>query len=100
MAEIVLLAGAERDSLDLYFILHERSATRAERFSAAVDTALGDSTDFPMIGRPFFGSFRRKLVPGFYDYGIFYSLDAGRVMVHAIMDLRQNPAAILRRLMC
>lgn len=33
-----------------------------------------------------------------FNYGVFYSVEGQRVMVHAILDLRQDPVAIRRRL--
>lgn len=98
MAEVVLLHGAEQDLLELYLVLFEQSETRAEQFSRNVDRALAVLAQFPEIGRIFEGQFHRKLVPRFYEYGVFYSVEGSRVMVQAVLDLRQDPEQIRRRL--
>lgn len=98
MAEVTLLRGAEQDAMEIYFDLFERNPDRAEQFSASVDEAMADLAAFPEIGRPIGDRFRRKLVPNFYDYGVFYALDHSLVMIHAILNLRQDPDQIQRRL--
>ena len=98
MAEVVLLSGAEDDALSIYFELFDKSEERAERFSSAVDRSLSDLAQFPEIGMKFEAPFRRKLVPGFYEFGVFYTVEGTRIMVHAILNLRQDPRAIRRRL--
>lgn len=42
--------------------------------------------------------FRRKLVSGHYQFGVFYILESKRLIVHAIIDLRKDPEQILKRL--
>jgi hypothetical protein len=41
--------------------------------------------------------YRRLLIPK-YPFGIFYVVETGRFVIHAIMDLRQDPKSIERRL--
>ena len=98
MAEVILLEGAEKDSLAIYFALFEQDPSKAELFSSAFDRAISDIEQFPEIGKIFSGSFRRKLVPRFYEFGVFYVLEDSRTMVHAVLDLRQEPDRILSRL--
>ena len=45
----------------------------------------------------FHRSYRRLLVPQF-PYGVFYSIEASRLIVTAVIDIRQDPQTILRRL--
>jgi hypothetical protein len=40
---------------------------------------------------------RRLLVQGF-PFGIFYTLEGRRIIVSGVMDLRQDPKVIARRL--
>jgi plasmid stabilization system protein ParE len=98
MAEVVLLQGAENDSLSIYFTLFDKDQSRAGQFTSDFDRAIASIGEFPGIGKKFIDPFRRKLVPGFYDYGIFYVLEGSRVVVHAVLDLRQDPGQILSRL--
>jgi len=51
----------------------------------------------PEIGKRFGGAFRR-LVLRKWNVGVFYTVSGRRVFIHAIADLRQDPAAIMRRL--
>jgi plasmid stabilization system protein ParE len=97
MAELIVLNGAENDSLEIYFRLFEKDQRLAEKFSSSVDRVLKDVERFPGIGSTV-GGYRRKLVTGFYDFGIFYKIDASRVVIHAILDLRQSSNMIRRRL--
>jgi len=98
MAEVVLLRGAEDDALNLFIAIHERSTNRAEKFSRALDRALGELSVFPEIRSRYRGRYRRKLVIGFREYGVFYTVEGDRVMVQAILNLRQDPQQIRRRL--
>jgi hypothetical protein len=52
---------------------------------------------FPLSAPAFHERYRRTLVPGF-PYGIFYSVEGRRIIVAGVMDLRQNPETIRRRL--
>ncbi len=98
MAEVVLLRGAEGDLLEIYNSLAEFDLSLAERFSSMVDRTFHDLTKFPELGRPDLGSMRRKLVVGFYRFGVYYQIEAERILIHAVLDLRQDPEMILRRL--
>lgn len=98
MGELILLEGAEKDALTIYVSLFEEEPARAEKFSSTFDRALLDIQKFPEIGKRFHENLRRKLVPGFYDYGIFYVVETSRVVVHAVLNLRQDPDRILERL--
>lgn len=51
---------------------------------------------YPSIGRHR-GPFRKLLVSG-YPYGVFYALRPSRVVIVAVLDLRQDPGAIDKRL--
>lgn len=98
MAEVILLTGAEDDVLSFYFEIFEFDELRAESFSSAVDQTLFNLSLHPLLGSEFKGGFRRKLIAKFYDYGIFYRNEARGVVIHAILDLRQSPDLISRRL--
>jgi plasmid stabilization system protein ParE len=68
-----------------------------DRFSERVEQALDRLTEFPELGAIYAGTFRRLLVRDF-PFGIFYSVEGRRMVVQAVLDLRQEPLAILRRL--
>ncbi len=62
-----------------------------------LDAAFGRLRTFPEISPPIHEAHRRLLVHGF-PYGIFYTLEGRRIIVAAVMDLRQDPEIIRRRL--
>ena len=62
-----------------------------------LDVAFGRLRTFPEIAPPIHEAHRRLLVHGF-PYGVFYTIEGRRIIVAAIMDLRQDPEIIRRRL--
>ncbi|HSI13243.1 MAG TPA: hypothetical protein VK961_14425 [Chthoniobacter sp.] len=89
--EVVLLQGAQEDLLSIY-------ASRGERVYLQVDKALGILRAFPEAGSVNFARHIRRLVVTRTHLGIFYSIAGRRVLVSAVLDLRQSPRAIGQRL--
>ena len=46
----------------------------ADKFSSAIDAVFEELESFPQSGSIYAKTVRRKLVPGFYQYGIFYTI--------------------------
>jgi hypothetical protein len=89
--EIVLLQGAQSDLLSIY-------ASRGEKAYLRADKALGILRAFPEAGPINFGGKIRRLIVSKTTLGIFYSITGRRVLVGAVMDLRQDLHAIEGRL--
>jgi len=89
--EIVLLQGAQSDLLSIY-------ATQGERAYLRVDNALGILRLFPEAGPMHYKARIRRLVVTRTHFGIFYSVTGSRILVGAVMDLRQSPKVIEGRL--
>lgn len=89
--EIVLLQGAQGDLLSIYIGQGVRAYHR-------VDNALGILRIFPEAGPMHFKGRIRRLVVTKTNLGIFYSVTGARVLVGAILDLRQSSDSIGRRL--
>lgn len=89
--EIVLLQGAQSDLLSIY-------ASQGERVYARVDQALGILRAFPEAGPILFAGTIRRLVVTKTMLGIFFSITGSRVLVGAILDLRQSSESIRKRL--
>ena len=53
--------------------------------------------ELPESAAIYAGEFRRLLVRRF-DHGIFYRIHGTRIVVTAVLDLRQDPTTIRRRL--
>jgi plasmid stabilization system protein ParE len=51
----------------------------------------------PSIGRRHRGPFRKQLVSA-YPYGVFYAVQPSRVVIVAVLGVRQDPEAIDKRL--
>ena len=97
MTELIFLHSADADIQAAFEYYEEVQPGRGEVFMQHLDAAVGGLKTFPEIARVFSGSYRRLLVPG-HPYGVFYSVVGRRVIVSAVMDLRQNPETIRRRL--
>ena len=97
MPEVILLAGAENDSLDIFARLEARDADAADAFHGRLDACLGPLSEHPESAPIFEGGTRRLVMRG-YPFGIFFAVEGGRLMVQAILDLRQSPESIRRRL--
>jgi hypothetical protein len=91
LSEIVLLQGAQGDVLSIY-------AVQGERIYLRVDHALGILRMFPEAGPQQSGGRIRRLVVTKTNFGIFYTVSGKRVLVGAVMDLRQSEETIGRRL--
>ena len=89
--EIILLQGAQSDLLSIYSLLGERAYTK-------VDKALGILRVFPSAGPIHFGENIRRLVVSKTPLGIFYTVTGNRVLIAAVLDLRQSPESIQTRL--
>ncbi len=91
LSEIVLLQGAQSDLLSIY-------AVQGERIYQRVDHSLGILRMFPEAGPQQCDGRIRRLVVTKTNFGIFYTVVGRRVLVGAVMDLRQSEETIGRRL--
>jgi plasmid stabilization system protein ParE len=62
-----------------------------------LDVAFTLLREHPEIAPVYMGPYRRMLIRNF-PYGIFYQAQPKRLVVAAILDLRQNPTSLRRRL--
>ena len=89
--EIVLLQGAQGDLLSIY-------KARGERVYLKADKALGILRVFPEAGPIHFGKNIRRLVVTKTHLGVYYTITGNRVLVGAVLDLRQAPSMIKKRM--
>jgi len=68
-----------------------------DRFEAEVRASLFRTVELPESAPVYAGEFRRLLVRKF-DHGIFYRIQGTRIVVTAVLDLRQDPTTIRRRM--
>ena len=97
MTELVFLFSADADIQAAYEFYEDCQPGRGEIFLRLLDVALGRVREFPEIAPVFHGTYRRLLIADF-PFGVFYSLESRRIIIAAVMDLRQDPDAIRKRL--
>lgn len=97
MSELVFLLSADADIQTGYDFYEAYQSGRGELFMRHLDLGFGRLRAFPEIAPLFYGSYRRLLVHGF-PFGIFYAIEGQRIIVAGVMNLRQDPEMIRRRL--
>lgn len=97
MTELILLSQADLDIQAGFERYEGYQQGRGEVFMRQLDAALTLLRQHPEAAPVYAGPYRRMLVREF-PYGIFYQEQPARVIVAAIMDLRQDPRAIRRKL--
>ena len=94
---VELLSGADADLQDIFNRLESYHEGFGVEFMTVVDAYLAHIAAFPEMAPIYLENIRRLVMPRF-PYGIFYQALPLRIVVAAILDLRQDEATILRRL--
>jgi len=94
---VEFLSGADADLQEIFNRFEDYRDGFGIEFMTVVDAYLAHIVVFPEIAPTNFSSVRRQVMQRF-PYGIFYELQSTRVLVIAILDLRQDEEQILRRL--
>ena len=97
MTELILLLQADLDIQAAFGRYEEYQTGRGEVFMRQLDAALTLLREYLEIAPVYKGPYRRMLIRNF-PYGIFYQVQPKRLVVAAILDLRQNPTSLRRRL--
>jgi len=97
MKELILLLQADVDIQSAFDRYEEYQEGRGEIFLRQLDAALTLLRQHPEIGFVYQPPYRRLLIHDF-PYGVFYAVESSRLIVAAVMDLRQNPETIRRKL--
>jgi hypothetical protein len=95
--QIEFLSGADSDLQDIFNQFEEYRDGFGVEFMAVVEAYLLRIAAYPKIAPIYFGNIRRQVVRQF-PYGIFYEPYPTRIVIFAILDLRQGEERILRRL--
>jgi plasmid stabilization system protein ParE len=92
MAEIVILQGAQSDLIKI-------TIRHGDRFDSSLDRAFRHLMLFPESAPQYSSEppIHRILIPESH-LGAFYSISGSRVLVLAVLDLRQDPEKIEDRL--
>ena len=94
---VVLLSGADADLQEIFNRFEDYRDGFGLEFMTVVDAYLARIAAFPEIAPIYFESVRRQVIQRF-PYGIFYERQPTRILITAILDLRQDEQQILRRL--
>ncbi len=94
---VEFLSGADADLQGVFNRFEEYREGFGVEFMTAVDAHLARIAVFPEIAPRYFEKVRRQVMHRF-PYGIFYEPHATRILVTAILDLRQDPQKIQQRL--
>lgn len=98
MNDRVNLWAADAEIQEIYGWLEDhRGEGSGDRFLHHLHAATERLRRFPELGPVYHGNFRRLLVRH-TPYGVFYSVTGQRVFIAHVLDLRQDPATILRLL--
>jgi plasmid stabilization system protein ParE len=95
--EVIFVAGAEADVQAAYERQESLREGAGDRFLRELDLCASLLSRYPRIGRPHRGIYRKLLVPD-HPYGVFYTVNPSRIIIVAVLDLRQDPNAIEKRL--
>jgi plasmid stabilization system protein ParE len=98
MIDLILLLQAEHDIQTAFNRYEEFQEGRGEVFLRHLDAALTLLRQHPEIAPVYGGRYRRMLIRDF-PYGVLYEVQPKRIVVGAIMDLRQDPKTIRQKLL-
>jgi len=91
------LSGADADLQEIFNKFEDYREGFGTEFLLAVDAYLARIGTFPEIAPRYFENVQRQVMQDF-PYGIFYQILPTRILVTAILDLRQDPERIRQRL--
>jgi toxin ParE1/3/4 len=94
---VEFLLGADSDLQSIFSQFEDYREGFGVEFMSVVDAYLVRIASFPEIAPTYFENVRRQVIRRF-PYGIFYEPHPTRIMIVAILDLRQEEDQILRRL--
>jgi toxin ParE1/3/4 len=94
---VEFLSGADADLQETFNRFEDYREGFGTEFITVVDAYLARIVAFPEIAPVYFEGIRRQVMQRF-PYGIFYQPGPTRILVVAILDLRQDEEQILRRL--
>ena len=97
MPEIVWKQGAENDLLQIFAELEQHTEGAGARFAGKLDFTLGHLQVHPEMA-PMFEEPVRRLVIGPTGFGLFYSVEARGIIVHALIHLSRDPQRIRERI--
>jgi plasmid stabilization system protein ParE len=90
--------GAEADVQDIYARFEDWEEGSGDRFYDDLLTSVRLLEAFPLIGPIVYADKVRRVLVFNRHYGLFYVVEARGIILHALLDLRQDPSQLLRRI--
>jgi plasmid stabilization system protein ParE len=94
---VEFLSGADADLQEAFNRFEDYHEGFGVEFMMAVDAYLARIATFPHSAPVYLETVRRQVMRRF-PYGIFYEAHPTRILITAILDLRQDPETIRSRL--
>lgn len=94
---VELLSGADADLQNIFNRFEDYRDGFGAEFVVVVDAYLTRIAVFPESAPVYYQKVRRQVIQKF-PYGIFYEPHPTRILVTAILDLRQDEQKIMQRL--
>jgi len=94
---VEFLLGADADLQKIFNPFEDYREGFGTEFMTVVEAYLARISTFPEIAPTYVEKIRRQVMSGF-PYGIFYEVYPARILVVAILDLRQDESTIRLRL--
>src|SRR5260221_13807001 len=94
--EVFFFLSTERYLQEAYNLVEEQPQGREQFFLQDVELSFDHLRGFPLIGRLYRRRYRRLLIPR-YPFGICYVAESNRIVIHATLDLRQDPEKFRER---
>jgi plasmid stabilization system protein ParE len=94
---VEFLAGADADLQGFFNQYEDYREGFGIEFLSAIDAHLVHIAAFPQIAPVYLETIRRQVMRRF-PHGIFYEAHPTRILIVAILDLRQDEEQILKRL--
>lgn len=96
--QVEILSGAEHDIQEMFNVLFDLSERKANRWLEEVDRVIYILSAHPAAGRLFRGHSVRSINLHPFPLSLFYTVVGARILVGAVLDMRQRPADLLRQL--
>ena len=98
MSDLVWTLGAEADVQGIYQRLESWEEGLGDHFYREILSSVKILQVYPRIGPIIHDSNIRRVLVFNRNYGLYYTEEKRGVILHALLDLRQNPDDIRKRL--
>jgi plasmid stabilization system protein ParE len=94
---LIVRRSAEHEATEVALWYETRQPGSGRSFLRSMDAAIALIVRHPQAGPVQFGAFRRILISR-YPYGVFYVVEATRIVVHAVFHTSRDRKKLQKRL--